>query len=486
MRYSLLFIIATFAFSAYAGKGRDAWKQQDRRGQLVLLQEYRAWIGQYETLQKDAVVKQWSFFSQAWAQEVMDCIFAGWPSREVSGSCRSPSAVEESKYTQGSCSSSEMQCQPLLFGEGVCATTASRDDKQSAFSQCDKKFKASEKTLQQVLDEVKSKNREQELLELFDFVDRICSEGAQKTTGMCRRLEQVAASLKAVQKDKREENVAVENVMAAEVTVINSLVAINEEARNAGHAPIDCDPSQGVRMPLYESTVQTGRNTASLPGFNRERSRDVACIGGTEGYRTYTYCGGDTERTPSGFDFRSGDSPYRDLQITSEDGARDATYLYFHDAISEQDSHNGKSMMFLLPRHGQPQAIENGNEVSITLTTGEEVVMDKTTGKVIRGVLQEGPFSTIMDRFLRPPPNVSYTGRGISIRVDHRYDYPTAPGGDATAEVRQGTRVCQVPRARLWDAEGRLLAETDAQMVTVLNSACPASGNQQRFSIEGI
>lgn len=486
MRLSLLFILVAFSFSAYAGRGRDAWKQQDRRGQLVLLKEYRAWIGQYEALKKDAVVKQWSFFSEAWAQEVMNCIFAGWPSREENGSCRSPSAVEGSKYAQGSCSSSEMQCQPLLFGEGVCASTASREDKQSAFSQCNKQFLASEKTLQQVLDEVKSKDREQELLALFDFVDRICSEGKQKTTGMCRRLEQVAGSLKAVQKDKAGEVVAVENEMAAEVAVVNSLVAINEEARSAGHAPIDCDPSQGVRVPVYESTEQVTSNTIALPAFNRERSRDVACIGGTQGYRSYTYCGGDTEKTPSGFDFRSGDRPYRDLQMASEDGARDATYLYFHDAISEQDSHNGKSMMFLLPRHGQPQAIENGNEVNITLTTGEEVVMDKTTGKVIRGVLQEGPFSTIMDRFLRPPPNVSYNGRGISIRVDHRYDYPTAPGGDATAEVRQGNRVCQVPRARLWDAEGRLLAETDAQMVTVLNSACPATGSQQRFSIEGI
>jgi hypothetical protein len=476
----LVFICATFTMSVYAGKGRQAWMLEGQRGRLVLLKEYRTWIGQYEALEKDAVVKQqWSLFSQAWAEEVMDCIFAGWPSRHVNGSCRNPSAIEGSKYSQGSCSAQEMQCQPLLFGEGVCAPVSSQVERQSVFANCNKNFKKSEKSLSDVLAEVKTKNQEQELLALFDFVDRICTTGAQKTTGMCRRLEQVASSLKASRAPGSSD-------IEIDTSVVARLNVINEAARSAGHAPIDCDPSQGVRLPVYESVEQVASEAVLLPGFTRERSREVACIGGTQGYRSYTYCGGDTEKTPAGYDFRHGDQPYRDIQFVSTDGARDGTHLYFHDGISDEDSHNGKSMMFLLPRLGIPQAVETGTEVSITLTTGEEVVMDKATGKIVRGVLQEGPFSTIMDRFLRPPPNVSYTGRGISIRVDHRYDYPTAVGGDQTAEVRQGTRVCQVPRARLWDSEGRLLAETDAQMVTVLNTACPATGSQRRFSIEGV
>jgi hypothetical protein len=214
---------------------------------------------------------------------------------------------------------------------------------------------------------------------------------------MCRRLEQVAASLKAAYVPGNQ----VADSNAQIVAVVDRLVDINQAARSAGHAPVDCDPGQGVRMSVYESSEQITNNSIPLPGFARERSRDVACIGGTQGYRTYTYCGGDTVKTQSGFSFRSGSAPYREIQMDSPDGARDGTSLYFHDAISEQDSHNGKSMMFLLPRLGLPQAIENGNEVSITLTTGEEVVMDKTTGKVIRGVLLEGPFSTIMDRFLQ-------------------------------------------------------------------------------------
>jgi hypothetical protein len=480
MRFMLFFICAAICGSVYAGQGREAWKLETQRGRLVLLKEYRTWIGQYEALKKDAVVKQqWSLFTQAWAEEVMDCIFAGWPSRRINGSCRSPSAIEGSKYTQGSCSAQEMQCQPLLFGEGVCAPISSREEKQSVFSSCNRKFQKSEKSLNDVLAEVKSKNQEQELLTLFDFVDRICTEGAQKTTGMCRRLEQVASSLKASRAPGSSE-------IEVDTSVVARLSVINDAARAAGHAPVDCDPSQGVRMAVHDSASQFSRNSVSLPNFVRERSREVACIGGTQGYNTHTYCAGDTEKTSAGFSFRHGDGPFRDIQFVSTDGSRDGTHLYFHDGISELDSHNGKSMMFLLPRLGLPQAVENGSEVSITLTTGEEVVMDKDTGMIIRGALQEGPFSTIMDRFLRPPPNVSYTGRGISIRVDHRFDYPTAPGGDATAEVRQGDRVCQVPRARLWDADGRLLAETDAQMVNVLNTACPATGSQRRFSIEGI
>ncbi len=483
MRSLLIFILFTLTFTAYAGRGREAWKTQDRRGQLALLKEYRAWIEKYEALHSDSVVKQWSFFSEAWAEEVMNCIFAGWPSRQVGGSCRSPSVVEESQYAQGSCAADEMQCQPLLFGEGVCASVRSSEDKQLAFSNCNQNFRSKERTLADVLDEVKAKSREQDLLALFDLVDRICSQGAQRTTAMCRRLEIVSASLKAANRDSAR---PIERDVSAEIAVVENLVEINKAARDAGHAPIDCDPSQGVRVLVDIPDGQVTSNTVPLVGFVRERAREVACIGGMGQYRSHTYCGGDTTPTPSGFNFHTRGRPYREVQIVSQDGARDATYLYFHDGISDQDSHNGKSMMFLLPRHGQPVAVENGDEVSITLTTGEEVVMNKTTGQVVRGVLQEGPFSTIMDRFTRPPPNVSYTGRGISIRVDHRYDFPTSAGGDATAEVRQGNRVCQVPRARLWDAEGRLLAETDAQMVTVLNTACPATGSQRRFSIEGL
>jgi hypothetical protein len=477
----LLWLVAS---SVWAGAGRDAWVVASPAEREKIYQSYREWIDEHEYSagQSSSQASAISWWSLAWAQESFDCFYGGWPSRRKNGLCEHPRKHGDSGYQNGSCQPDSMQCQPLLFGEGLCVSMATRQIRQQTYANCERKFRASGRNPGPVMGQILQRGNEERLLALFDSIDSVCKSAP---SGMCRRLEKRVAEIRNERRQVNSsvtviDNGTVVNSQEGQSSVEVALTQVNniqQAARSAGHAPIDCDPSQGVRR-VEEVTLPEGQ-----PPFLRERSREVVCTGGETGYTRTSNCAGD--RTFAGYSFRNWSltRPRREINIIAMDGARDGNYLYFNDETSEYDSHNVKSMMFLLPRKGLPTSVENGNQVTVKLTTGEEVTFDKTNGAVLGGVLREGAFTTETNRHLKPPPNVSYTGRGISIRVDHRYLHPTEAGADDRAEVRQGNRVCQVPRGRLWDAEGRLINDTDEALVRTLNSACPG---QPRFSIEGL
>jgi hypothetical protein len=196
---------------------------------------------------------------------------------------------------------------------------------------------------------------------------------------------------------------------------------------------------------------------------------------------------GKNELYPSGFEFADGpghphfrniqspypdgDTPSRTIQIVSRNHALNETYLYLAEMVGGPDSHDVKSVMFLLPRKTVPQARKVGNEVHVTLPTGEEVVFDKTSNAIIRGALNEGPLHLTTDRFARRPPNVNYQGSGISIRLNHRYEEPTM--SSTTAEIKQGNQTCTAQRTHLFTDQGKLRTENDEDFVKVLNQLCP-------------
>ncbi len=167
-------------------------------------------------------------------------------------------------------------------------------------------------------------------------------------------------------------------------------------------------------------------------------------------------------------------TPARAIEFVSKDGALNETYVYLTDVAGGPDSHDVKSVMFIIPRKVVPKAETVGDEVHVTLTTGEKVIFDKKSNAIKSGAMKEGPIDLTTDRFKRTPPNVHYNGEGISIRVDHRFEYPTQ--GAATAEIRQGSRVCKVPRAKIWDKNGKLLSNSDQALLNVVNSSCPGKG----------
>jgi hypothetical protein len=202
-------------------------------------------------------------------------------------------------------------------------------------------------------------------------------------------------------------------------------------------------------------------------------------VDGYQNLKVFACSGGPD--LPGGFVFKSSlgvSSPYgstskpqRLLEVRSIDGAFNETFLYFNVIAGGPDSHDMKSVMLLLPRKVVPSVLVDGEDIEITLTTGEKVTVDRTDSQIKSGALMEGEHDLTTDRQKRKAANIHYTGSGISIRVDHRYEYPTQ--GAITAEVKQAGRTCKLPKLKIWDANGKLISRSDAQLLDVLKAACP-------------
>ena len=226
----------------------------------------------------------------------------------------------------------------------------------------------------------------------------------------------------------------------------------------------------------------------------------VACASFAEhgGYEETTIvdCTGTNGLYPGGYRFRSRaghpeinmNSPYgpnskpeRLINFWSRNHALNETFIYINDQAGGPDSHDMKSSIILLPRKVVPSVVMNGNDVEVTMTTGEKVIFDKRTSAIKSGALREGPNDLTTDRFRRQPPNVHYQGTGISIRLNHRFEDPFQSA--ESAEVKQNGRSCRVPRTTLFDSAGKLKTESDAQLVRVLNQSCPSSPGTTSFRI---
>lgn len=227
------------------------------------------------------------------------------------------------------------------------------------------------------------------------------------------------------------------------------------------------------------SQVTSGIPVACASGESRDGYEEIKVVDCTRDGKIY----------PGGYRFRSQDghpligerSPYPDggkpgrlIEFWSRDNSLNETYLYLNDTAGGPDSHDMKSAMIVLPRKVIPSVKVNGNDVEVTMATGEKVVFDKRTSAIKSGALREGPSDLTTDRFRRQPANVQYSGTGISVRLNHRYLDPFLSG--ETAEIKQGSKTCRVPRNVLFDTAGKLKSQSDVQFVRAINQSCPAQG----------
>lgn len=190
-------------------------------------------------------------------------------------------------------------------------------------------------------------------------------------------------------------------------------------------------------------------------------------------------------RLPAGFGFRNRPghqyltglkSPYakgkpaRSIDMISRNHALNETYLYVIDFAGGPDSHDQKSVIFLLPRREIPKVTLIGSEVELLLPTGEKAFFDAETGSLRGGALKEGPIDLHPDRRKRAQPNVHYTGDYISIRLNHAFEEPTIAAERVV--IQQKDNICILMRNRLFNSQGKLLTKSDDELLDAINREC--------------
>lgn len=175
---------------------------------------------------------RFSFITEAIAAGEFDCFYAGWPSRSSrSGGkrlCTSPlTGNPDYRSRASSCGSNSLLCQPAIFGSGLCVSVATAALKNSAFSQCENKFRQSGKTLADVAAELNTPEKKADLEELLGVSERICREGFQQA--LCNRL--------------REKILAVKNQSGDGATLIAATTTAIQATQTSPEPEVDCDPN---------------------------------------------------------------------------------------------------------------------------------------------------------------------------------------------------------------------------------------------------
>lgn len=477
----MLIVLTFLSFSAFGMSGRDAWKYSNMHGKVKVLNAYKTFFSSLNTELSplnETTRFHFSIIEKAWAAD-MDCLYAGWPSKRVNNLCSSPQR-NNPDYKNENCKSGEMQCQPLLFGKGLCVSVASKKQRNMAFTNCDKK---QSKSPEEVVREIKADGKEGQLLELLDLADNICKEGKQAGTGMCTRLLAATEELRHFKpeasletEDKPSDNkskvptIIVDETPSVVVNAVEKVNVVNNTISRVNNQE-DC-------VPENEGTP-----------FDREEPRPivfdyVTSKAGPDPAWELDYIADKTDGLrPTGFSFRNigpnevagspidpNEKTERQWKFVNDDGSRRETYIWVtDDAGSGYLSQLMESVILIVPRKMKPSVEAVGDELHVTLTTGEKVIYDKATRLIKGGVLKEGKVDLNPDRFKRKFAPISYSGTGISIRVDKRGEDPRLIPGNAV--ITQNGKTCQVPAKQLWNETDFRFAD-DKGLVDFLNSKC--------------
>lgn len=495
MKYLLLLSVCLTS-SLWADAGKEAWQYSTRAGKAKILAEYREFfrsipekdLGNFS----DDEISYFRFLiDEAHAENNYNCIYAGWPSVRNGSSCSSPQK-NNADYKTGSCGAGQMQCQPLLFGKGLCAPVATKQQRNSAFSNCEKKLRASGRSPESIVKEIQADGNEKLLFELLDFADKICREGKQAGTGMCNRL---TAAVNRIRKENPEEKLDVVASTEAQVRspAISSPVvtpavdpqkpAIEEAVEKVNEAneivkagPVvsgDCDPvSEGT--PFERDVPREDFPFTSMSSVEGGKWSKVMMMNASG------------TKVPGGFNFinrgpneiagpaiNPNQVSDRTWTFYSKDNSRSETFLWLTDSPGGKNSDLMDSLIVLLPRKMVPSIESKNDKVIVTLTTGEKFAYDPQTKIIKEGVLSEGKVDTNPDRFKRKFADVNYSGSGIMIRINHRGEDPRIKA--ATATVTQNGKTCTIPTGNLWnqtDGNTSFKFSDDQKLVQMLNSKC--------------
>lgn len=159
---------------------------------------------------------------EAYATATFDCFYAGWPSTSITRSgarlCRSPRTGNPNYTSQASaCRTGTMLCQPIVFGDGVCVDVSTQALRNSAYTQCEARFRESGKTTADLVAALSTPEKRASLEELFQTSESVCQSGFQRGSTMCSRLKKKIAEIKTASQGRQA--LALRRVAESAVTI---------------------------------------------------------------------------------------------------------------------------------------------------------------------------------------------------------------------------------------------------------------------------
>ncbi len=152
---------------------------------------------------------RFQFIEEAFATGNFDCFYAGWPSMSTpkpSGGklCRSPrTGNPDYARLSAACGAGTMLCQPIIFGDGLCVNTSTPALRNSAYAQCETKFRDSGKTTADLVAALSTQEKRASLEEMFQSSESVCRSGFQRGSTMCDRLKRKIAEIKQASQNRQ-------------------------------------------------------------------------------------------------------------------------------------------------------------------------------------------------------------------------------------------------------------------------------------------
>lgn len=174
-------------------------------------------------------LKKLSFIEEAWADSRYDCFYAGWPSVKNGKYCQNPARTNPA-YDKSACKSDELQCNPLLFGKGLCVPVRTQEERNSSFSNCEKKFDGN-------YDFLKTPERKEieDLRELSLLAHDICEK---QDTVICRKVKnKIQDGLKSLNRAYDISVASERTVQRRQAPSVQSVTAVTQ----APEHPVDCE-----------------------------------------------------------------------------------------------------------------------------------------------------------------------------------------------------------------------------------------------------
>ena len=176
----------------------------------------------------------------------------------------------------------------------------------------------------------------------------------------------------------------------------------------------------------------------------------------------------------------------RDFQFRFDDRARQDIHLAVTDWAPSADrqfrlSELMNTIILFFPRNYLPAITTLDGRYVVTLPTGEQIQFDALTREIVGGVFSEAPVDLTSNRAARKFPAISYSGKGVVIRVNARGADPRlgttatiTTGSPADCPKGKNCDPCQVPSRELWSQSGavRFKFPRDAEFDQYLRSRC--------------